>query len=112
MTDGTFFGRLGDGSTAASAAELRSILDTLDVTVPRRTDGRRSEHRERYCIIHYLRALEQNGLLCYPITIAKGLRLHAYFDVNLNLVWDTVTDDLPPLIAELETLLEPGEPQS
>jgi uncharacterized protein with HEPN domain len=28
--------------------------------------------------------------------------IHAYFDVNLDLVWDTAQDDLPPLVAELE----------
>lgn len=28
--------------------------------------------------------------------------IHAYFDVNLEVVWQTVTEDLPPLIAKLE----------
>jgi len=32
--------------------------------------------------------------------------IHAYFDVNLDLLWDTLTDDLPPLTSELESLLE------
>lgn len=32
--------------------------------------------------------------------------IHAYFDINLTIVWQTVTDELPPLILELETLLE------
>ena len=31
--------------------------------------------------------------------------VHAYFDINLDLVWDTVTDDLPPLIATLEAIV-------
>lgn len=30
--------------------------------------------------------------------------VHAYFDVNLNIVWDTVTYNLPSLIAQLERL--------
>ena len=30
--------------------------------------------------------------------------IHAYFDVNLHVVWETVTDDLPPLIAQLEKI--------
>jgi uncharacterized protein with HEPN domain len=33
--------------------------------------------------------------------------IHAYFDINLDLVWDTVQDDLPPLIAELEKIVPP-----
>lgn len=32
--------------------------------------------------------------------------IHAYFNVNLNLVWKTLTDDLPPLIAELQRILQ------
>ena len=31
--------------------------------------------------------------------------IHAYFDVDLNIVWDTVTKDLPPLIKELEKII-------
>lgn len=30
---------------------------------------------------------------------------HAYFDIDLDLVWQTVTEDLVPLIVELERLL-------
>lgn len=31
--------------------------------------------------------------------------IHAYFDVNLDVVWETVTEDLPPLVAKLEKIL-------
>jgi uncharacterized protein with HEPN domain len=34
--------------------------------------------------------------------------VHAYFDINLDILWRTVQDDLPPLIAELERVA-PGE---
>lgn len=36
--------------------------------------------------------------------------IHAYFDVNPDLVWSTVTDDLPPLMAALESLLKTDFP--
>lgn len=29
---------------------------------------------------------------------------HGYFDVNLDVVWQTVTVDLPPLIAQIEQI--------
>jgi uncharacterized protein with HEPN domain len=32
--------------------------------------------------------------------------VHAYFDINLDILWRTVQDDLPLLIAELERALE------
>jgi uncharacterized protein with HEPN domain len=31
--------------------------------------------------------------------------IHAYFDIDLGRVWDTIIDDLPPLVAELEQSL-------
>ena len=31
--------------------------------------------------------------------------VHGYFDIDLRLVWDTVRNDLPSLIAQLELLL-------
>jgi uncharacterized protein with HEPN domain len=47
----------------------------------------------------------------WPNIIAMRNRLiHAYFDIDLDRVWDTITDDLPPLIAALEDILPPEEP--
>ncbi len=31
--------------------------------------------------------------------------IHAYFDIDLEIVWKTVVEDLEPLIAELEKIL-------
>jgi len=28
--------------------------------------------------------------------------IHAYFDINLDILWKTIIEDLPPLISELE----------
>jgi uncharacterized protein with HEPN domain len=35
--------------------------------------------------------------------------VHAYFDINLDILWHTVQDDLPPLAAALSAFLE-GQP--
>ena len=35
--------------------------------------------------------------------------VHAYHDVDLNVVWDTVDIDLPPLVATLEAWLKAEE---
>lgn len=32
--------------------------------------------------------------------------VHVYFDIDQDTVWDTIAKDLPPLIAELEQILE------
>ena len=37
--------------------------------------------------------------------------VHAYFDINLDIVWKTVREDLPELIALLEsTILDKPDP--
>jgi len=33
--------------------------------------------------------------------------IHAYYDINLDTVWSTVTEDLPPLVEELEKIIKP-----
>ncbi len=47
-----------------------------------------------------------------PWTEIVGMRnrlIHAYFDINLDIVWRTITEELPPLVMELEKALSPGE---
>ncbi len=31
--------------------------------------------------------------------------IHGYFDVNLDVVWETITEDLPSLVAQLEKIV-------
>ena len=40
-----------------------------------------------------------------PMVDMRNRLIHAYHDVNLTVVWQTVTEDLPPLIAALEQVL-------
>jgi uncharacterized protein with HEPN domain len=43
-----------------------------------------------------------------PWKSMAGMRdrlIHGYFDVNLDVVWETVTEDLPSLVAQLETIV-------
>ena len=40
-----------------------------------------------------------------------GLRnrlIHGYFDINLDIVWDTVMKDLSPLIADVQEIIPPA----
>ena len=43
-----------------------------------------------------------------PWHLMRAMRnriVHAYFEVDEKLMWDTIQNDLPPLIPELEKLL-------
>jgi uncharacterized protein with HEPN domain len=50
----------------------------------------------------------QQRALQIPWRDIVGMRnrlIHAYYDIDLDRVWDTVLDDLPPLIDQLEEIL-------
>jgi len=39
------------------------------------------------------------------VVAMRNRLIHAYFDINLDMVWNTVVEDIPPLVAALETTL-------
>ena len=43
------------------------------------------------------------------ITGTRDRLVHGYADVNLDILWNIVTEDLPPLIAELEKRVPPED---
>ncbi len=62
----------GSELSFASAGDLTRQLSEMDSSVPRRTEGRRSHHRERYCIVRYLTALARSSLLKFPLRVEKS----------------------------------------
>ena len=50
---------------------------------------------------------EKYPAIPWPQVVSMRNRLiHGYDQVDLNILWDTIEDDLPPLITELEKILE------
>ena len=46
----------------------------------------------------------------WPVIIGMRNRLiHAYFDINYHIVWQTVKENLPPLIEQLQSILKNKE---
>ena len=52
--------------------DLLQVLGDVSVSVPDRKEGRKSYHRERYCIVHYLQALANESLLKFPLKIIRS----------------------------------------
>jgi uncharacterized protein with HEPN domain len=40
------------------------------------------------------------------IIAMRNRLIHAYFDINLDILWKTIIEDLPPLISELKKILD------
>jgi uncharacterized protein with HEPN domain len=49
------------------------------------------------------------GIEWRQISDARNRLVHGYDAINLDTVWDIIVNDLPPLIAELESILSQGE---
>src|SRR5271165_5933303 len=43
---------------------------------------------------------------CAKMISMRNRLIHAYFDVDLDIVWTTVSEDLPPLLPALESALD------
>ena len=62
------------------------------------------------------RRLSPEALKTFPeipwklITAMRNILIHDYDDVDLDIVWDTVQRDLPPLITRLEAYLAANPP--
>lgn len=39
------------------------------------------------------------------IIAMRNRLIHSYFDVNLDIVWQTITEELPPVITQIQELL-------
>ena len=59
---------------AVNESELEGALRGIDISVPRRSEGRTKEHTERYAISHMLSALLGKGQLSYPIELIQRER--------------------------------------
>jgi len=54
--------------------------------------------------------MEKHGVIPWRDIIDMRNRLiHAYYDVDLEVVWDTLRKDLPPLVKTLREILPPEE---
>jgi predicted nucleotidyltransferase len=67
-----FFGRFGDRLELRSYDELRDRLAQVERPVPRRTEGRTADDRDRYCIVRYLEYLAEATLLELPVVVERG----------------------------------------
>ncbi|MBI2166720.1 MAG: DUF86 domain-containing protein [Candidatus Omnitrophica bacterium] len=101
---------------------IRHMLDAAKEAVSFTQGKTRSAfEKDRMLVLSLMRLIEVIGEAANQVTgefqaahpdipwaeiVAMRNRLiHAYFDVDVSRVWDTVRDDLPALVASLDKLL-------
>ncbi len=105
---------------------LRHMLDAAKETVSFVQGKQRSDlESNRMLVLSLVRLIEVIGEAAsqvttecqqahpeipWPLIVSMRNRLiHAYFDIDLDRVWDTVNEDLPPLARELEKIIHKQE---
>lgn len=106
----------------ADAIRLRHMLDSAEAAVGfARNRSRADLNDDSMLSFAIVRAIEIVGeaaskvsqeaqVACpgMPWASIVGMRnrlIHAYFDIDLDRVWETITDDLPALIEELRAII-------
>ena len=101
---------------------MQHMLDAaLDARVFAQKHGRSDLDADRLLALGLLKCIEIVGEAASQVSPNRrshhpeipwqdivGMRnrlIHAYYDVDLDLVWETIKTDLPPLIAALEKIL-------
>jgi uncharacterized protein with HEPN domain len=102
---------------------LRHIADALKAAL-RFIEGRRREDLDTDEMLSFalVRAIEIVGEAASKVTVETrdqhtqvpwpaiiGMRqrlVHAYFDINLDILWTTATKDAPILLAQVESILD------
>lgn len=84
--------------------EFESALKGIDITVPRRSEGRTKEHTERYAIAHMLSTLMANDLLSYPIKVIQRERPDFHFKTSGGEIGVEHTEAVPQNKAHKDAL--------
>jgi uncharacterized protein with HEPN domain len=106
----------------ADLIRLRHMLDAATEALGF-ASGKSQEHieRDRMLVLAVLKDLEIIGEAANRVSVTTrnqypavpwadiiGMRnqlIHGYFDVDVGVVWDTITNDLPPLVLLLEEIV-------
>ena len=110
----------------ADTIRLRHMLEAAREAVGfagSRTRSDLDDHMLSFAIVHAIeiigeaasRVSPEGRAACPNLPWASiiGMRnrlIHAYYDIDLDRIWETITDDLPPLIVELQAILSEKAP--
>ena len=107
----------GGESDEALLEHMRQCIVRIQEYTRDGRDAFLSDEKTQDAVIRKLQTLAQSSIRLsneaksreseLPWARMRGFRnvvVHEYFDVNLSVVWDLVTDDLPPLLNAIERM--------
>jgi len=96
----------------AAIAEIQKFTKDMDYETFKEDDKSIRAVEMNFIIIgeaaNQIPAEVEDEYTTIPWSLMRAMRnriVHVYFNVDENLMWDTIQNDLPPLISELEKLL-------
>jgi hypothetical protein len=95
---------------ASNADDLLKALSAIDISVPRRTKGRTTEHTERYSICHLLSTLAETDYLSYPLYLTKRERPDFMLNCNEQTIGIEVTEATSCDYSSYQALIEHKNP--
>ncbi|MCX6376068.1 MAG: DUF86 domain-containing protein, partial [Armatimonadetes bacterium] len=94
---------------------LDAARDAVELTSGREFADLQSDKQLRFSVVHCIEILGEAAsrvstecVVAYPeipwgrIVGMRNRLIHGYYDINLTIVWRTVTEELPGVIVELE----------
>jgi uncharacterized protein with HEPN domain len=98
---------------------LDAALEAMEFAENRSRDDLATDRMLSRAIVHDIELVGEAASRVSPQTQEEypavpwasiiGMRnrlIHGYFDIDLDRVWDTVSDDLPPLVAQLRVIVK------
>lgn len=82
------------------------MLQSIDITVPLRTEGRTTSHTETWAICRLLATLAESNLVCYPISVQHRDRPDFHIQMGISEVGVEVTEAVTKQYAAYSALAE------
>lgn len=95
-----------------NSSDLINILNNIDITVPERSKGRKTEHTEIWSIVRYLLMCHSNDKLDYPLSLIHQDRPDFLLKINESDFGIECTEAIPEQMAWAQELWEKSFPNS
>jgi hypothetical protein len=80
---------------------LLAVIEGVSIDVPGRTEGRKTEHTEKWAICHLLSTLAHIDALDYPLSVQHKDKPDFVLEMNTNQYGIEITESIPPDLCQM-----------